>query len=92
MTFPLATLVSTISVLNFFFCLKLCVPRNGSVIADLQLKFERSIYEEALRGLLQDAAKDGKLGELEVEQVVVGKFIGGELLCLKSPRYLVAVR
>lgn len=59
----------------------------------MELTFNRSIYEESLRELLQDAAKDKKLGDLEVQQVVVGKVIAtGKLLCLKSPRYLVAVR
>ena len=71
--------------------LKLCVPREGSVIADLELTFDNSTYEEYLRGRLQDATKENKLGDLDVKQVVVGKFIStGKLYCLKSPRYLFA--
>ena len=71
--------------------MKLCVPREGSVIADLELTFNSSIYEDYLRGRLQDATKDNKLGDLDVKQVVVGRFIStGKLHCLKSQRYLVA--
>ena len=69
----------------------MCVPREGSVIADLELTFNRSIYEDYLRKLLQDVTRDKKLGDLAVKQVVVGEFIPtGKLQCLKSPRYLVA--
>ena len=71
--------------------LKLCVLRRGSVIADVELTFNRSTYEDYLRGRLQDATKDNKLGDLDVKQVVVGRFIStGKLHCLKSARYLVA--
>ncbi|XP_067030245.1 fibroblast growth factor receptor 3-like isoform X2 [Acropora muricata] len=49
--------------------------KRGSVIADLELTFTRSTYEEYLRGRLQDATKDNKLGDLDVKQVVVGRFI-----------------
>ena len=49
------------------------------------------MYEDPVRELLQDATKDNKLGDLEVDRVVVGKFIStGKLQCLKSPRYLEA--
>ena len=73
--------------------LKLCVPREGSVIADLELTFNSSTYEDYLRERLQDATKDNKLGDLEVKDVVVGGFFStGELLCLISPRYFVDVR
>ena len=87
--FQEATHVSTIVV--FYYFLKLCFPRRGSVIADLELTFNRSTYEDYLRGRLQDATKDNKLGDLDVKQVVVGRFIStGKSHCLKSPRYLVA--
>ncbi|XP_067033553.1 uncharacterized protein [Acropora muricata] len=49
--------------------------KEGSVIADLELTFNSSIYEDYLRGRLQDATKDNKLGDLDVKQVVVGRFI-----------------
>ena len=72
--------------------LKLCVPREGSVIADLELTFNSSTYEDYLRERLQDATKDNKLGDLDVKQVVVGRFFStGKLHCLKSPRYLVCL-
>ncbi|XP_067028898.1 hemicentin-1-like isoform X2 [Acropora muricata] len=48
--------------------------RRGSVIADLELRFNRSIYQDSLRELLQDATKDNKLGDLKVKNVVVGGF------------------
>ncbi|XP_044180195.1 fibroblast growth factor receptor 3-like isoform X2 [Acropora millepora] len=53
--------------------------KRGSVIADLELTFNRSTYEDYLRGRLQDATKDNKLGDLEVKQVVVGRFISSEV-------------
>ncbi|XP_074634404.1 hemicentin-1-like isoform X2 [Acropora palmata] len=49
--------------------------KEGSVIADLELTFSSSTYEDYLRGRLQDATKDNKLGDLDVKQVVVGRFI-----------------
>ncbi|XP_044180700.1 hemicentin-1-like isoform X4 [Acropora millepora] len=49
--------------------------KEGSVIADLELTFNSSTYEDYLRGRLQDATKDNKLGDLDVKQVVVGRFI-----------------
>ena len=71
--------------------LKLCVPREGSVIADLELTFNSSTYEDYLRERLLDATEDKKLGDLDVKKVVVGKFLPtGKLYCLKSPRYLFA--
>ena len=58
-----------------FIILLLFFPRRGSVIADLELRFNRSIYQDSLRELLQDATKDNKLGDLEVKDVVVfGEF------------------
>ncbi|XP_015760644.1 PREDICTED: hemicentin-1-like isoform X4 [Acropora digitifera] len=53
--------------------------KRGSVIADLELTFNSSTYEDYLRGRLQDATKDNKLGDLDVEQVVVGRFISTEV-------------
>ena len=71
-------------LLWYFIISSLCVPRRGSVIADLELTFNRSTYEDYLRGRLQDATKDNKLGDLDVKQVVVGRFIStGKLHCLK---------
>ncbi|XP_015771103.1 PREDICTED: hemicentin-1-like isoform X6 [Acropora digitifera] len=53
--------------------------KEGSVIADLELTFNSSTYEDYLRGRLQDATKDNKLGDLDVKQVVVGRFISTEV-------------
>ncbi|XP_044180198.1 fibroblast growth factor receptor 3-like [Acropora millepora] len=53
--------------------------KEGSVIADVKLTFNRSTYEDYLRGRLQDATKDNKLGDLDVKQVVVGRFISTEV-------------
>ena len=67
--------VSTIVVFYYFF-LEIVRPyRAGSVIADLELTFNESTYEDYLRERLLDATKDNKLGDFQVEQVVVGTFI-----------------
>ncbi|XP_067026451.1 uncharacterized protein [Acropora muricata] len=52
---------------------------EGSVIADLELTFNSSTYEDYLRERLQDATKDNKLGDLDVKQVVVGRFFSTEV-------------
>ena len=76
----------------FIFFLEIVRPfRPGSVIADLELTFNESTYEDYLRERLLDATKDNKLGDFQVERVVVGTFIStGKLHGLKSPTYLVA--
>jgi len=43
-----------------------CPPRCGSVIVDLALKFKSTVKESDVLRTLQDAAKDGKLGDLDV--------------------------
>lgn len=70
--------------------MKLCVLREGSVIADLELTFNKDVYEDFLRKRLLYAIKDKKLGDLEVKQVVVGTFINGrgEFLCLQDILWL----
>ena len=67
-------------IILLLFYLKLGLPRRGSVIADLELRFSRSIYQDFLRELLQDATKDNKLGDLEVKDVVGEFFRTGEQL------------
>ncbi|PFX15808.1 hypothetical protein AWC38_SpisGene19962, partial [Stylophora pistillata] len=47
--------------------------RPGSIIADLELIFNNSVGESYVSALLTQAANDGKLGSLEVEEVVLRK-------------------
>ena len=42
------------------------VPRCGSIIVDLALKFNSTTKEQDVIITLNDAVKDGKLGELSV--------------------------
>jgi len=62
---------------SFFF------NRPGSVIADLELTFSESVSQSDVGALLQEATGDGKLGELEVGDVTVGRPIDSELLFLQ---------
>ena len=48
------------------------VPRCGSIIVDLALKFNSTTKEQDVVMTLRDAAKDGKLGEFSVD-VIKGK-------------------
>ena len=48
------------------------VPRCGSIIVDLALKFNSTTKEQDVIMTLRDAAKDGKLGEFSVD-VIKGK-------------------
>ena len=43
--------------------------REGSVIADMEITFEESVGASEVDALLSEAAKDGKTGDLEVNQV-----------------------
>ena len=75
----------------FIFFLEIVRPfRPGSVIADLELTFNKSTYEDYLRERLLDATKENKLGDFQVELVVGTFFPTGRLPGLKSPTYLVA--
>ena len=42
------------------------VPRCGSIIVDLALKFNSTTKEQDVIMMLNDAVKDGKLGEFSV--------------------------
>ena len=42
------------------------VPRCGSIIVDLALKFNSIVKEQDVITTLHDASKDGKLGEFSV--------------------------
>ena len=45
------------------------------MIADLELTFNTSVYENDVDGLLKEATKDDSLGNIKVNQVVVGRTI-----------------
>ncbi|XP_078379819.1 hemicentin-1-like isoform X4 [Oculina patagonica] len=49
--------------------------REGSVIADMELEFNKSLGQSEVAALLSEAASDDKIGELDVEQVKTGEFI-----------------
>ena len=44
----------------------MCPSRCGSIIVDLALKFNSTVKENDVLSALQDAAKDGKLGDFDV--------------------------
>ena len=52
-------------------------PRQGSIIADLELMFNDSVGESYINALLTQAANKGKIGDLEVEDISVGKTFSG---------------
>ncbi|XP_066025209.1 uncharacterized protein [Pocillopora verrucosa] len=47
--------------------------RQGSIIADLKLTFNDSVGESSVNALLTQAANRGKIGDMEVEEISVGK-------------------
>ena len=47
----------------------LSVPRCGSIIVDLELKFNSTTKEQDVIITLNDAVKDGKLGEFSVGSI-----------------------
>ena len=47
----------------------MCVPRCGSIIVDLALKFNSTTKEQDVITILNDAVKDGKLGEFSVRSI-----------------------
>ena len=55
-----------------------CLPlRQGSIIADLKLTFNDSVGESSVNALLTQAANRGKIGDMEVEEISVGKTFPG---------------
>lgn len=52
--------------------------RKGSVIADIELTFNETVGENEVKSLLSEAVKDGSLGQLQVDEFVVGTTIIGE--------------
>lgn len=60
-----------------------CLPlRQGSIIADLELTFNDSVGQSYVKALLTRAANNGKIGDMEVEDVRVGETFPGQLFCL----------
>ncbi|XP_068685505.1 hemicentin-1-like isoform X2 [Montipora foliosa] len=49
--------------------------RSGSVIADVELKFNRRVGEGAIAEVINEALKDNKLGNLDVGQSTIGGYI-----------------
>ena len=51
--------------------------REGSVIADISLTFEKPVGESEVESLLLDAFNNGSLGNLKVDTFSVGSTIPG---------------
>lgn len=65
--------------------------RPGSIIADLELIFNNSVGESYVSALLTQAANDGKLGSLEVEEVVLRKTFQGQIFWLTDIAVVITV-
>ena len=52
-------------------------PRQGSIIADLELTFNDSVGKSNVNTLLTQGTNKGKIGDLEVEDFSVGKTFPG---------------
>lgn len=68
----------------FFFFPFLCVYRKGSVIAHLELTFNEKVGASEVQALLSEVTKHGKLGDLEVSQVVTDPSIEGQLFVITN--------
>ena len=51
--------------------------RKGSVIVDVELTFDTKVGVSEVSALLEKVIQDGKLGEFQVSEEVVGSFITG---------------
>ena len=55
-----------------------CLPlRQGRIIVDLKLTFNDSVGESSVNALLTQAANRGKIGDMEVEEISIGKTFPG---------------
>ena len=52
-------------------------PRQGSIIADLELTFNDPVGQSDVKALLTQAEKNGKIGDMKVEAVSVGETFPG---------------
>ncbi|CAH3161318.1 unnamed protein product, partial [Pocillopora meandrina] len=59
--------------------------RQGSIIADLELKFNNSVGESNVNALLTQAANKGKIGDMEVEEFSVGNNFPGPTTTSQPP-------
>ena len=57
-----------------------CFYREGSVIADMELIFEQEVGASEVDALLSEAAKDGNIGGIKVDQIKSDGVIKGQLL------------
>ena len=69
--------IGVICVLKIILSLGFCVFRSGSVIADVELIFNRSVAKGAIEELIKESLKDNKLGDLDVGQSKIDGFIPG---------------
>ena len=63
-----------------------CFCRKGSVIVDAELTFDTKVGLTEVSALVEEATKDGRLGEFQVSDVVVGSFVTGKLRLLSLSR------
>ena len=69
------------------FLLFLLFDRRASVIADMELTFNRTVGENEVDALISEAIKsDGKLGNIDAIRGVVGSTLEGEIILLESYR------
>ena len=52
-----------------------CVYREGSVIADMELRFNQEVGSSEVDALLSEVTKDGKIGDLEFSKLVPVKVV-----------------
>ena len=57
-----------------------CFYREGSVIADMDVTFNKKVGASEVDALLSEAAKDGKIGGLEVGRTKSNGLIEGQFL------------
>ena len=48
------------------------------MIADVEMTFKDTVGESEIAALMKEATKDGKLGQIEVSQVSVGRAFNGK--------------
>ncbi|XP_074634419.1 uncharacterized protein LOC141892971 isoform X2 [Acropora palmata] len=69
---------------------KIAGLRKGSVIVDVELTFDTKVGVSEVSALLEKVIQDGKLGEFQVSEELVGSFITGTTLAPTEPKEIVA--
>ncbi|XP_015771107.1 PREDICTED: hemicentin-2-like isoform X8 [Acropora digitifera] len=69
---------------------KIAGLRKGSVIVDVELTFDTKVGVSEVSALLEKVIQDGKLGEFQVSEELVGSYITGTTLAPTEPKEIVA--